>query len=258
MNERRRSIFITGAASGIGKEAARHFAAAGWNIGLNDRDAVGLDALVAELGECASPYVADVCDYPAMQAALGGFCNSRGSLDVLFNCAGILDMRTFAETELSCLHAIVDVNVKGVINGIQAALPYLHQGSDARIITMSSLAAVYGVPEEAIYSASKFAVRGLTEALNIELEGEGIWVCDIMVGYVATPMVLDAEEKAKSVEIVGINVLPAQVAQTVWAAATGEQRVHWFVTDGDAAAARKFDETPWEGRRCIMKSTSGF
>lgn len=252
------SIFITGAASGIGRETAKRFASAGWRVGLCDIDADKVRQLARELGDAASFHPADVRDAASLASAIAQFCGDDGVLDVLFNCAGVLEMREFADSDASRLSFILDVNVKGVMNGILAALPFLQARGGARIVTMSSLAAVYGVPEEAVYAASKFAVRGLTEALNIELEARNIWVCDVMVGYVATPMVLEAEMRAKSVDIVGINVQPSQVSETVWQAATGEKRVHWFVTENDANAARKFDETPWESRREIMKSTSGY
>ena len=122
---------------------------------------------------------------------------------------------------------------------------------------MSSVAAIHGIPEESVYSASKFAVRALTEALNIELEAAGIWVCDIMVAYVATPMVLSPQIKAKSVDILGVNVLPQQVAQTVWQA-TQDRRVHWFVTPEDEAVALQVDGTPREDRRDLIKQITGF
>ncbi|PZU43988.1 MAG: short-chain dehydrogenase [Sphingomonas sp.] len=257
MKEARKSIFITGAASGIGRESARIFAANGWRVGLCDRDVTALDALRDELGEAAPIHLADVRDPTALSDALAAFSEGAGGLDVLFNCAGILEMRAFADTELSRLKAVVDVNVLGVVNGIHAALPWLRKGCDPHIVNMSSVSAIYGIPEEAIYSASKFAVRGLTEALNIELEGAGIWVSDVMVAYVATPMVLEASNKAKSVDILGVNVHPAQVAQTVYAAATG-RKVHWFVTDADNAVAAQIDETPWESRREIARAIAGF
>ena len=251
-----RSIFITGAASGIGRETAHRFAGAGWRVGLCDRDAAALAPLQADLGEAASSHIADVRDAVALAAALGDFCG-QDALGVLFNCAGILEMREFADTPLDRLHALVDVNVKGVINGIHAALPYLRRAADARIVTMSSASAVYGVPEEAVYSASKFAVRGLTEGLNIELERDDIWVCDVMVSYVATPMVTAAEHQAKSDEIVGVNGQPAQVAETVFAAVEG-RKVHWVVTESDAGSAQAFEATEWEKRRDLMKRASGF
>lgn len=250
-------ILITGAASGIGKESARRFAREGWRVGLVDRERPGLDALAGELGEGASVHVADVTDEGAMQAALRDFCGAEGALDALFNCAGILEMALFAATPTARLRRIVDVNVNGVINGIHAALPYLRRADGSTIVTMGSVAGIYGVPEEAVYSASKFAVRGLTEALNIELEADGIWVCDVMVAYVATPMVNDAAHKAKSVGILGVNVTADQVADTVWSA-TRERRVHWFVTEADAAVAAQVDQTPWEERAAIMRGIAGF
>jgi len=256
MTDARKSIFITGAASGIGRASARAFVAAGWRVGLSDLDASALAGLQAELGDQASVHPADVRDSAAIGAALAAFCGD-GGLNALFNCAGILEMRTFADSSVERLHDIVAVNVNGVINGIHAALPYLRRAGSAHIISMSSVAAIYGVPEEAVYSASKFAVRGLTEALNIEFEAEGIWVCDVMVAYVATPMVLSAETQAKSVGILGVNVQAEQVAQTVLAAASGRQ-VHWFVTDADQRTAKAVDATPWEERRRVMKPITGF
>ncbi|BBB14005.1 SDR family oxidoreductase [Sphingopyxis sp. FD7] len=252
-----KSIFITGAASGIGRESAKRFLAAGWRVGLSDRNAGLLEALREELHGDALVYEADVRDAGALADALACFCREQGGLDALFNCAGILEMRAFAETDLDRLKDIVDVNLMGVINATHAAIPWLRKGRDPHIVNMSSVSAIYGIPEEAVYSASKFAVRGLTEAWNIELEGAGIWVSDVMVAYVATPMVQNAARRAKSVDILGINVTPAQVADTAFAATTG-RKVHWFVTDADAAVASKIDETPWEARRNFVKSITGF
>ena len=257
MSRNARSIFITGAASGIGRESARRFAAEGWRVGLSDLSARTLDNLCRELGGDASVHQADVRDAGAVSAALGDFCVGEDGLDALFNCAGVLEMRSFADTDLGRLKDIVDINVTGVINGIHAALPWLRKGRDPHIVNMSSVSAIYGIPEEAVYSASKFAVRGLTEALNIELENDGIWVSDVMVAYVATPMVTDAASKAKSVDILGVNVTPAKVAETVFAAATG-RKVHWFVTKPDEGIAAQIDQTPWEARRDIVKSITGF
>jgi len=256
MNARQRSIFITGAASGIGRETARRFCREGWRIGLSDREADALESLHRELGEATSIHVADVRDFGDLSRAIAQFCGGAG-LDALFNCAGILEMRAFAETSVQRLRDIVDVNINGVIHGVQAALPFLRSGHDPHIVNMSSVAAIYGVPEEAVYSASKFAVRGLTEALNIEFEADGIWVSDVMVAYVATPMVLDPAEKARSIGILGVNVQPSQVADTVHAAIAG-RKVHWFVTEADTAVASQVDASDWQARRDLMKAIAGF
>lgn len=252
-----KGIFITGAASGIGRETARRFAREGWRVGLSDLDSPALVALAHELGDATKVHPADVADEQGLRAAIADFCGSDGGLDALFNSAGILEMALFADTDVARLRQIIDVNVNGVINAIHAALPWLERRPGATIVTMGSVAGIYGVPEEAVYSASKFAVRGLTEALNIELDVKGIWVCDVMVAYVATPMVENPQRKAKSVDILGVNVTAEQVAQTVWSA-THERRVHWFVTEADAAVAAQVDQTPWEDRAAIMRAISGF
>ena len=241
MSERTRSIFISGAGSGIGRETARRFVGAGWRVGLSDINGQALENVLGELGGLASIHTADVREAQSIHAALSAFCG-EGGLDVLFNCAGILEMREFSESKLERLHDIVAVNVDGVINCVHAALPMLRKASAPHIVTMSSAVACYG---------------GLTEALNIELEREGIWVCDVMVAYVATPMVLAAQAQARSVDLLGVNVQPSQVAETVFKAANGRQ-VHWFVTEGDQSFATLVDATPWEERREIMKSISGF
>lgn len=258
MNKPQPSIFITGAGSGIGAASARRFAKAGWRVGLSDVDPAKVAALAAGLGDNATAHPADVRDSGQLRSAIEAFCGPSQRLDVLFNCAGILDMQLFASASLDRLHAVMDVNVIGVINGCHVALPHLRNSGNARIVTMSSLAAVYGVPEEAAYSASKFAVRGLTEALNIEFEADGIWVCDLMVGYVATPMVIEAEVQARSVELAGVNVTAEQVAETVWQAATGEHKVHWFVNDHAVGTAEAFDRLDWDSRREAMKRGAGF
>lgn len=251
------AIFITGAGSGIGAETARLFAGQGWRTGLADRDGAAVRALAAELGDAAQAFELDVLDRDGIGPAIEAFVGPDGSLRALFNSAGLLDMRPFAETPLDSLDALMDVNVKGVINCIAAALPFLRASGDARIVTMSSNAAIYGVPDLAVYSASKFAVRGLTEALNVEFESMGIWVCDVMVGYVDTPMLSRAEHTVKSVGIAGVNATPQMVADTVAQAVAGRQ-VHWFVRDDDRDAAAHFDATPVEDRRAFIRPRAGY
>ncbi|MGL3104962.1 SDR family NAD(P)-dependent oxidoreductase [Bradyrhizobium sp. BR 1432] len=155
------------------------------------------------------------------------------------------------------MYAICDVNIKGVLNGTAAALPFLKKSNKSKVVTMSSMAAMYGIAEQAVYSASKFAVRGLTEALNIELETEGIWVCDVMVSYVRTPMILQATHKAKSMSILGVSVEADQVAATVKEALSG-RKVHWFVTENSEAFADRLARMSAEARRQTMRKITGF
>jgi NAD(P)-dependent dehydrogenase (short-subunit alcohol dehydrogenase family) len=131
-------------------------------------------------------------------------------------------------TSRGALRRIVDTNLKGVLSGVTIALPLLKGTPGSRIVTMSSTSSLYGVPELAVYSATKHAVRALTEALSLELERYGIGVSDIVAPYVRTPLVVDAERKAYSVTTTGIRLLPEDVAHVVWRAVHGH-RLHWRV-----------------------------
>lgn len=226
----RKCIFITGAASGIGRETARFFGAKGWFVGIVDVDTEGLHSLQEEIGpENSFAAVANVVDRDSLGAAVELFANrTDGRMHVLFNNAGILRMGLNETIPLEEQHLTVDVNIRGVLNSIHATLPLLKQTTDARIISMCSTSAVYGLPELAVYSATKHAVCALTEALDLEFERYGIKVCDIMAPYVATPMVTEASHQARSVDTTGVNLTAAQIAALVWKAAHG-RKLHWKI-----------------------------
>ncbi len=225
-----KSIFITGAASGIGRETAKLFAAQGWFVGASDLDEAGLRSLRAELGPASCfQAVMDVTDSKAYQAAVDGFARETGGrMDVLFNNAGVLRMGPNEFIPLEQQHLTINVNVNGLLTGVQCSLEYLKRTPRARIISMCSTSSVYGLPELAVYSASKHAVAALTEALDIELARHGIMVSDIMAPYVATPMVIKAQTQAFSVKSTGINLKPEQIARLVWKAAHGK-KLHWKI-----------------------------
>ncbi|MBW1983506.1 MAG: SDR family oxidoreductase [Deltaproteobacteria bacterium] len=225
----KKTIFITGAASGIGRATAILFAQKGWFAGLFDIDEKALSDLSKQIGENNSCFKKTDVSRPEMVKESVSFFSSHtgGRMDVLFNCAGILRMGYFEEIEQADQIKEVEVNLKGVINSIYASFNVLKNTQDSRIISMCSASAIYGTPELATYSATKFAVRGLTEALNIEFERHDIIVSDILVPYVQTPL-LEQERKAASIEKLGIDITPEQVADTVWKAAHGK-KVHWMM-----------------------------
>jgi NADP-dependent 3-hydroxy acid dehydrogenase YdfG len=251
------SIFVTGAASGIGRATAELFATRGWRVAVADRDQAGAMAVAISLGAAATPFCVDVLDEQGLARSIEAFCGTEGKLTVMFNCAGLVDMRPLVESSLERQFQVLDVNVKGVLNGIHAALPYLRRNGAGRIVTMSSAAAVYGVPDEAVYSASKFAVRALTEALDIEFEPLGVRVSDVMVAYVNTPMVTAATVQAKSIELLGVNVEAGQVAETVWQAVHGS-KVHWFATAADEDYFHGINAASQDERRALVKSITGY
>jgi NADP-dependent 3-hydroxy acid dehydrogenase YdfG len=225
-----RSIFITGAAAGIGAETARLFAGNGWFIGASDVNAEALAALERELGaDRVSIHVADVRDRGSVDAAVRAFtARTGGQLHAVFANAGVLFMGQHETITPAQKDLLVDVNVRGVIHTIDAAFPFLAKTPGAHVIAMSSTSAEYGSPQHAVYSATKFFVRGLTEALNIEYREHGIQVSAIYVAYVQTGMVFDAAVKPASIDRLGVKVTPQRVAATVWKAAHGS-RVHWRV-----------------------------
>ena len=227
----RQCVFITGAATGIGRTTARLFSGRGWFVGLADIDQAGLADLAAELGPGnALAMQLDVTSPDDWRNALAEFCTHTGQLNVLINNAGILCSGPFEEDALSRHHALVEVNLKGVINGCYLAKPYLASTPGARVINLSSASAVYGQASLATYSATKFAVRGLTEALNIEWQGDDIRVMDIMPLFVQTGMVTDMN--APSMDRMGVRLTADDVAQTIWAAVTYRGsfgKVHWPV-----------------------------
>ena len=224
------TIFITGAGAGIGAETARLFARNGWIVGASDVNAAALGALQRELGaECVSVHPADVRDRASVESAVRDFtARTGGRLDALFANAGVLFMGPDESITPAQKDLLVDVNVKGVIHAIDAAFPFLRQTPGAHVVAMASTSAEYGSPQHAVYSATKFFVRGLTEALNIEYRGHGIQVSAIYVAYVQTGMVFDAEVKPASIERLGVKITPQRVAATVWNAVHGN-RVHWRV-----------------------------
>jgi NAD(P)-dependent dehydrogenase (short-subunit alcohol dehydrogenase family) len=228
----RPAIFITGAAAGIGRATAELFAARGWFVGLYDLAEGAAQALCEQIGSdrCMSGKL-DTSDPEAFDAALEGFFKAAGGrLDLLFNCAGIVATGDFANIPLARHRRIVEVNLVGVINGCHLGLHYLRQTPGARIINMASASAIYGSPAFASYSASKFAVRGLTEALNIEWARYGVRVMDLLPLFVATPMVSNIANAPVSVDRLGVRLQAADVARTVWRAAYwhGWPRVHWY------------------------------
>ena len=229
----RKSIFVTGAASGIGAETARHFADKGWFVGLFDIDEAGLTERAGEIGEanCISGLL-DVRDRGAWDKAVQLFADATdGQMTTLFNNAGIGRHGWFEDIAPDDADAIIDINVKGVINGVYAALPLLKATKDARIVNVASTAGFVGSPQLAVYSASKFAVRGFTEAMDVELSPLGIKVTSLAPWFVQTPILEmgqshDANHKmSDSLKETDAVIYPASLAaQGAWEAAHGKKQ----------------------------------
>ncbi len=261
MSKPRKSIFITGAAAGIGRATALRFAAAGWRIGLYDINLLGVKALASEIGPQAVVGKLDVGNEAAFAKALADFAEpSDGRIDVLFNNAGILSTGDFESMPLARCHALIDINAKGVLNGCHAAFPYL-KAAKGRVINMASASAIYGAPAFAVYSASKFFVRGLTEALNIEWARHGVYVCDVMPLFVDTPMVQALQDKPKTLTSLGVRLRASDIAAAVYEAATRPAwrcPVHWVPGAQTRALALLNKLLPQRLYRASNKYFSGY
>jgi NAD(P)-dependent dehydrogenase (short-subunit alcohol dehydrogenase family) len=220
-----KTVFVTGAASGIGKATSLLFGSKGWRVGCYDVDVDGARKVAEQIASSAHGRI-DVTSEESWKTAAFDFAGGAGALDVLFNCAGILRMGRFEDIGAAECRKQLDVNVMGVILGIQTCLTLLERARGC-IVNMSSASAIYGQPELAVYSASKFAVRALTEALDIELRPKGVRVADIMPGYVDTPMVSSQTHKAKSLQKLGVKLTPEKIAGVVWEAVHGT-KLHYI------------------------------
>ena len=229
---KRRSIFITGAASGMGRATARLFASKGWFVGAYDMNAAALDALRHELGTDAGIFaVLDVTDAEAFGAAAAGFgAATGGTLDLLFNNAGIGVPGLFDETPWADVVRVLHTNLFGVMIGIRATLPLLKATPGSLCLTNSSSSAIFGTAGIATYSASKHAVRGLTEALSIEFKRFGVRAADLLPGLVDTAILPEPVKAMAPAEGMWRLVQPAEVAEVVWAAYQAD-RLHWYVPE---------------------------
>ena len=167
MKKNKKSIFITGAASGIGKATAIYFAKMGWEVGLFDINEDGLENVAKEIGHNSCMYQKlDVTDIEEWNSARESFEKyTNGKCDLFFNNAGIANFTGRVEDiPIKESQKIVDVNLNGVINGIYAILPLLKKTDKSVIVNTSSIGGFVLCPGEAVYYATKLAVRGLTES----------------------------------------------------------------------------------------------
>jgi NADP-dependent 3-hydroxy acid dehydrogenase YdfG len=215
-----RTVFITGAAAGIGRATALTFAKSGYTVGGYDIDEVGLKTLADEIDELGGTAVTghlDVTDSDEMAQRVGEFVKAAGGrLDVMINNAGILLAGRFEDIDVARHVKEIDINTKGVVNGLHAAFPYLRDTANSVVVNLASASAIYGQAELANYSATKFFVRGITEALDIEWQRYGIRVIAMWPLYVQTAMTDDI--KTGTTDSLGIRLTAQDVADAIAAA----------------------------------------
>ncbi len=256
----------------MGREGAKLFHAKGWRVGAVDRNDEGLAALTRQLGdERLWTRVVDVTDKAALDGALADFCagHAGGGLDMMWNNAGIGHSGWFEDVPYEDAMRVVDVNYKAVLSGAYAALPYLKKTPGSLMFSTSSSAATYGMPRIAVYSSTKHAVKGLTEALSVEWHRHGVRVADVLPGLIDTGILTstpnhseDAPSKRSADEIRAtapkkgmMRMMPAtSVAEVAWQAYQHPTRLHWYVPNSIRWIDRIKGLSPELVRRSMVKA----
>lgn len=172
-NIQNKVVLITGASSGIGEAAARLIAAKGARVVLGARRTERLEKLVSEIraeGGSASACALDVTDLQSMHAFVDFAKGQYGKVDVIINNAGVMPLSPLASLKVNEWNQMLDVNVRGVLHGIAAVLPSMEAQGAGQVINISSIGGLAVSPTAAVYCATKFAVRAISDGLRQETD----------------------------------------------------------------------------------------
>ncbi|MGB7283853.1 MAG: SDR family oxidoreductase [Candidatus Acidiferrum sp.] len=182
---------VTGAGSGIGRALAQQLSAAGSALAIADIDEKGLAetaALLTNKKAAVSTHVLDVSNEEGVRSFAEDVAARHGRVTLLINNAGVALVGTFEEISLDDLRWVMGINFWGVVYGVKYFLPILKQQPRAHIVNLSSVFGIIAPVGQSAYSASKFAVRGFTEAVRHELEGSSVFVSCVHPGGIHTPI----------------------------------------------------------------------
>ncbi len=255
-----RTVLVTGAASGIGRDLVGVLTTAGHRVLATDRDFATLRAAAADWPG-VQVRALDVTDPLAWEAAVAAARQCFGGLDVLVNVAGVLTPGWAHEIPDAAIDAHIDVNLKGVVHGTRAAIVAMLEHGRGHIINVASLAALAPVSGLALYAATKYAVRAYSLSVAQELRGRGIAVTVVCPDAVQTPM-LDVQRGVEAAELTfsGPRVLtPREVSEAIVHALDRRPLEVWLprsrgwmarLADLAPRSARVLDPLlRWQGRR---------
>lgn len=232
-------VIVTGASTGIGRETALAFAAAGANVVAAARNAdqlAGLAAAAPRIVTVPTDVTRDDDVRRLVEATLAKF----GRVDILVNNAGFGIRASVADTGFADAQRLMDVNFFGTLRCIQAVLPQMKQQGSGQIVNVGSVLSLLATPRHSVYCASKFAVRALSDALRIELRGPGIDVILIMPGYTDTPFFENQVRYGGPLRIGPIKGQhPSKVARTILRACARRQREVVLTAPGKLGAFLK-------------------
>ncbi|MFB5663707.1 SDR family oxidoreductase [Alteribacillus sp. HJP-4] len=232
-NLKNKVVIITGASSGIGKANALYLAENGAKVVLGDVREERLQTVVDEIksvdGEVSSQ-VTDVTKRNQVETLVAKGMDSFGSIDVIINCAGVMPQSYLCENNYEEWERGIDTNIKGVLYGIGAVLPIMHKQQTGHIINISSIGAHNVIPGGAVYSATKYAVKAITEGLRKEEaeNNKSIRVTSISPGSIDTEFthsIADPEIRAKFDELSENAIEPESVARLIAFAINEEEHV---------------------------------
>ena len=238
---------ITGAGSGIGAALAKRLAADGCHLALSDVNEAGLAATATDIRDRApscrvTTTHVDVANRSAVHAWADATADELGGVNLIFNNAGVALGSTVESADYADLEWIININLWGVIHGTKAFLPHLRASGSGHVINISSVFSLIGVPSQGAYNATKFAVRGWTEALRheLELEGAPVSATSVHPGGIKTNI-------AKSARFTGMQELTGMDEDT------GKARFEkMFITTPDKAAATILKAVKRNARRVLI------
>ncbi|WP_342644462.1 SDR family oxidoreductase [Mucilaginibacter sp. CSA2-8R] len=208
-------VLISGASSGIGEAIARHLAAKGARVVLGARRTDRLEIIKQDIiakGGAAAVFSLDVTDAENFKAFAAFALQTFGSVDVMVNNAGVMPLSMLNQYKVNEWHQMIDVNIKGVLHGIAAALPHFEANNSGQFINITSVGDRWVGPTSSVYSATKFAVRALSDGLRQEVSDK-IRVTVVAPGATESELangISDPELRKAAVEQFRLNTLPAE------------------------------------------------
>jgi short-subunit dehydrogenase len=266
MRLRDKTVIVTGASSGIGRETAIAFAHADANLVLASRNEQALNALAAELAPLGRRILViptDVSQRATVEAMVQRAAAEMGGVDILVNNAGLGLNALLAEGSMTNIRRLFEVNVFGALHCIQAVVPYMRKQGSGQIINVSSVAGKIATPRHGAYAATKFALTAISDALRLELADYGIIVITVYPGVTDTPF---GENVLKEVEVPPVPAIvrgvPARrVASAIVRAARWQKReVYVTVTDRMAVSLKNLSPcmVDWGMRTFYLRRAKGW